>query len=1086
MPFSRTLWLGLGAVTWALTAIAVQGCGSESDSVAPATSSPADESEPEPQPEPKPDPQSESEQIPEPEESPNSKPEPNPELEPAPEAADERPAPEEPDETVKAEPPAEDVESSIVRLTDDPADDWGPIWSPDGTQILFTSNRGDDSEMGDREIFVMRADGTDVRQLTDDDDINWVTAEGFSPDGTQVLFTGDHDGNREIFVVQADGTNVRQLTSDSAYEIKPVWSPDGSRILFVSHRDGGYGLYSMRTDGTDVRQFTVSGTDNFDPVWSPDRTRILFTSDRDGDDELFVMNSDGSNERQLTDNDTDEIGPAWSPDGTRVVFTTVSEARYQASVIRLDSDESPPAVELLTGPNIQAWDLAWSPDGKHILFIGDSREGRTDLHVMEADGSRVRRLTEDLANEQGAIWSPDGTQILFVSYHDHQDDIFLVKSMEEPKTYIIQLQPEGLSETPRRRIFEPNNTRPTVASINPCSSTTGSHRKDTAWDLVTVPITNNNYNDTTGDWSPDGTQIVFSSFREGDREIYVINADGSSERPLTHNEASDIDPNWSPDGEEILFSSNRDGNREIYVMNADGSQPRRLTHNESVDVEPDWSPDGTQILFSSNRDGNREIYVMNADGSQLRRLTHNNVTDEDPEWSPDGTQMLFTSERDGPSPLYIFTMDTQTVIPIDPIVENYGYALWPEEPSWSSDGTQILFTARSEIHLMNIDGTDLRQLTYNDVYDGQPVWSPDGTRFLFTRNDGRKSEIYIKAMGPMADYPVNIVRLFSSIDFSLRWSPDGTRILFTSTEDGDSEIYVMNTDGRNIQQLTHNTERDYGGSWSPDGTKIIFNSEPVGSNLSEIYVMDTDGRNIQQLTHNTVPDYGGSWSPDGTKIIFTGARDVSDSSLMSPDGREIFVMNADGTDISQLTFNDVGDFGGSWSSDGTQIFFTRGRYPGEWSEYVMNVDGTGKHKITDLGYGIRSGDDQILYSSSYTGPGYHIGQIFIMNADGTDERQLTHDETRKEILDWSPDHSLILFTAQPLDTDSTFPYDYLPAVTYVMHADGTNRCPLFPQYIDYIDIAYATWSPNGERIYFVGYEDDALYMMDTATVTTNN
>ena len=1082
VPFSRTLWLGLGAAIWALTAIAVQGCGGgEPDSVAPATSSPTDEAEPEPQPEPKPDPQSESEPIPEPGESSNSEPEPNPE------AADEHPTPqelEESEETVKAEPLTEDAESTIVRLTDDPADDRDPVWSPDGTQILFTSNRVDDSGLGDREIFVMRADGTNLRQLTDDDSINWVTAEGFSPDGTQVLFTGDHDGNREIFVMQADGTNVRQLTSDSAYEIEPVWSPDGSRILFTSDRDGGYGLYSMRADGTDMRQLTVSGTDNFNPAWSPDGTRILFISDRDGDDELFVMEAEGSNERQLTDNDTDEIGPAWSPDGTRVVFTTVSEAL--ASVIRLDSDEGPPAVELLTGPNIQTWDLAWSPDGKHILFIGDSREGRTDLHVMEADGSRVRRLTEDLADEQRAIWSPDSTQILFVSHHNHQYDIFLAKSIDEPKAYIIQPQLEELSKETKTKNAEPKDTRPTIASINPCNSTTSSHREDTAWDLVTVPITDNSYNDATGDWSPDGTQIVFSSFREGDREIYVINADGSGERPLTHNEASDIDPDWSPDGEHILFSSNRDGNREIYVMKADGSQPRRLTHNESVDVEPDWSPDGTQILFTSNRDGNREIYVMKADGSQPRRLTHNNVIDEDPEWSPDGTQMLFISERDGPSPLYVFTMHTQAISPVDPIVENYGYALYPKEPSWSPDGTQILFTSRSEIHIINIDGTDLQQLTYNDIYDGQPVWSPDGTRFLFTRNDSRKSEIYIRAMSPIAEYPVNIVRLFSNIGFSLKWSPDGTKILFTSTEDGDSEIYVMDTDGRNIQQLTHNTENDYYGSWSPDGTKIMFTSEPVGSNLSEIYVMDTDGRNIQQLTHNTEPDFGGSWSPDGTKIVFTGSRDVSDSSLMSPDGREIFVMNADGTNISRLTYNDVGDFGGNWSADGTQIFFTRGRSPGEWSKYVMNVDGTGKHKITNLGHGIRSGDNRILYSSSYTGPGSWIGQIFIMNADGTDKRQLTHDDTRKEILDWSPDNSLILFKTQLLDNDSPNEYDFLPAVTYVMHADGTNRCPLLPQYIDNIDIAYARWSPNGERIYFAGYEDRTLYMMDTTMVAADN
>lgn len=195
---------------------------------------------------------------------------------------------------------------------------------------------------------------------------------------------------------------------------------------------------------------------------------------------------------------------------------------------------------------------------------------------------------------------------------------------------------------------------------------------------------------------------------------------------------------------------------------------------------------------------------------------------------------------------------------------------------------------------------------------------------------------------------------------------------------------------------------------------------------------------------------------------------------MSPDGSEIFVMNVDGENIRQLTYNDIGDYNGSWSSDGTQIIFYRGRPP-ELSVYIMNIDGTDKRKITDIGHVIRSNGDQIIYSSSI----YHIGQIFIMNTDGTGKRQITHDDTRKEILDWSPDNSLILFTAELPDNDNTASYGYYPAVTYVIHADGTNQCPFFDSYIDYIDIAYATWSPNGDRIYFVGYEDRALYMVDT-------
>ncbi len=324
----------------------------------------------------------------------------------------------------------------MVRLTDDPADDFGPIWSPDGTQILFTSGRGHGAEAGDTDVFVMAADGSDVHRLTDDDAIDWVAAEGFSPDGEHILFTGNPDGDREIFVMAADGSDVRRLTRDEAYESDPVWSPTGERILFTSDRDGGYGLYSMQPDGTDVRRLTESGTDNFDPVWSPDGSRVLFTSDRDGELELFMVNADGSNERQLTENDTADIGPDWSPDGARAVFTahpravltTAADAPYPASVIRLDDDgpDGRPTVEPLTDPNANVWDPAWSPDGEHILFTSNSGDGRFDLYVMRADGSGVRQLTDVNTDDSVGVWSPDGTQILFASDHQGQYDIYIV------------------------------------------------------------------------------------------------------------------------------------------------------------------------------------------------------------------------------------------------------------------------------------------------------------------------------------------------------------------------------------------------------------------------------------------------------------------------------------------------------------------------------------------------------------------------------------------------------------------------------------------------------------------------------------
>jgi Tol biopolymer transport system component len=146
-------------------------------------------------------------------------------------------------------------------------------------------------------------------------------------------------------------------------------------------------------------------------------------------------------------------------------------------------------------------------------------------------------------------------------------------------------------------------------------------------------LTNNGAQDYFPTWSPDATRIGFVSDRDGNNEIYVINADGSGLTRLTNSPASDFYPAWSPDGTTIAFVSDRDGNREIHVMKADGSVQTRLTKNPASDLYPTWSPDGTTIAFTSDRNANRQIYIMNADGSRQIRLTNNSTDDELPAWS---------------------------------------------------------------------------------------------------------------------------------------------------------------------------------------------------------------------------------------------------------------------------------------------------------------------------------------------------------------------------------------------------------------------------------------------------------------------
>ncbi|MCJ7628798.1 MAG: hypothetical protein MUO50_10480 [Longimicrobiales bacterium] len=107
-----------------------------------------------------------------------------------------------------------------------------------------------------------------------------------------------------------------------------------------------------------------------------------------------------------------------------------------------------------------------------------------------------------------------------------------------------------------------------------------------------------------------------------DRNLWVMNANGSNQTRLTFSGSNDYFPAWSPDGSKIAFVSDRNGNFEIYVMNADGSNQTRLTFTSASELQPSWSPDGTKIVFSTDRDGRQETYIMNTDGSNQTRLTN--------------------------------------------------------------------------------------------------------------------------------------------------------------------------------------------------------------------------------------------------------------------------------------------------------------------------------------------------------------------------------------------------------------------------------------------------------------------------------
>ncbi|MFP4438894.1 MAG: DUF5050 domain-containing protein [Chloroflexaceae bacterium] len=272
----------------------------------------------------------------------------------------------------------------------------------------------------------------------------------------------------------------------------------------------------------------------------------------------------------------------------------------------------------------------------------------------------------------------------------------------------------------------------------------------------------------------DPVRIVFASDRDGNSEIYAMNADGSEVTRLTNYPADEGDPAWSPDNSQIVFTSDRDGNSEIYVMNADGSGIINISNHPAADIQPAWSPDG-RIAFTSDRDGNYEVYVMNADGSGVTNVSNHPDLDGTPGWSSDGTRIAFTSARGQGRGIYVINADGTGIIRLSEDTYLHSEA----SPDWSPDGTQIVFqTSRGQlfpagysIGLMNADGSGITGVYTDQGENFFPSWSPDGTRIAFARSRARVDEapdIYL--INPDGSGEVNLTNNPAVTDTQPDWS----------------------------------------------------------------------------------------------------------------------------------------------------------------------------------------------------------------------------------------------------------------------------------------------------------------------------
>ncbi len=528
--------------------------------------------------------------------------------------------------------------------------------------------------------------------------------------------------------------------------------------------------------------------------------------------------------------------PAFSPDGNELAFAWRSNKDHHSHIYRQLIGAGTP-LQLTSGPGDDS-NPVWSPDGRYIAFIRFSAQGN-GYYLVAALGGPERKIadlyvfSENVGNDgMGIDWARDGKYLVAA------DRI----SPRAPPPSLVMISVE---DGQRKVIVTPAGPYVASPKVSPNGDTIAfvQGKGFLAYDIYLLPMSGGEPRRLTNDnravrgmaWTPDSSQVVFSSDRGGVRSLWKISTKGGSPEPISasgekagalsisrygyrlayisnnndwniwrargpkslgarsppvpvvSSTAFDGSPSYSPDGKRIAAASNRGGTMEIWVCDSDGSNPVQLTSLGAADTgTPKWSPDGKWIAFDSRAEGHGNIYVVPSDGGASRRLTNEPSENNVPSWSRDGKWIYFSSDRTGSWQIWKIPPQGGTEVQV---TKEGGF-----EAFESPDGKSLYILRTDEGHAglwkMPIEGGQETQLVPGPQYLDSDFWSEGICYLNVDKNPPELNEL---------DFATDRVRRLGTLDignlanfvFGISVSPDGKWVIYSRLDHSESNIVLV-------------------------------------------------------------------------------------------------------------------------------------------------------------------------------------------------------------------------------------------------------------------------------------------------------